>query len=106
MNAGIKSIGSSELTAANLYNYRSDNLGDALKNISGLSTISTGQNIVKPVIHGLHSNRVLIINNGIRHEFQNWGVEHAPEIDASQADRIEVLKEHQQYSTVLMHWGE
>jgi iron complex outermembrane receptor protein len=57
-----------------------------------VNTLNTGQNVAKPIIHGLHSNRVLIVNNGVRHEFQNWGVEHAPEIDPSLADNINVLK--------------
>ena len=71
---------------------QSESLGDLAGRVSGVATISTGQNIVKPIIHGLHSNRVLIINNGVRHEFQNWGVEHAPEIDPSLAASLEVVK--------------
>ena len=46
----------------------------------------------KPVIHGLHSNRVLILNNGIRQEGQQWGSEHAPEIDPFIANRLSVIK--------------
>ncbi len=82
----------SEIKKEDLAWINGSTLGDVLKNITGVSSLSTGQNIVKPMIHGLHSNRVLIINNGIRHEFQNWGAEHAPEIDPSMADNIEVLK--------------
>lgn len=71
---------------------QSESLGDLASNISGVSVLKTGQNVVKPIIHGLHSNRVLIVNNGVRHEFQNWGVEHAPEIDPSMANNISVVK--------------
>lgn len=71
---------------------RTESFGDALGRISGVTTLSTGQNIVKPMIHGLHSNRVLIINNDVRHEFQNWGADHAPEIDPGQADNLQVVK--------------
>ncbi|HEY8387040.1 MAG TPA: carboxypeptidase-like regulatory domain-containing protein, partial [Parasegetibacter sp.] len=39
-------------------------LGESLKNINGVNAIQTGSNIYKPVIHGLHSSRVLILNNG------------------------------------------
>ena len=67
-------------------------LGEITNELSGVSMLQTGQNIAKPIIHGLHSNRVLIINNGIRHEFQNWGDEHAPEVDASMANQIVVVK--------------
>ena len=45
-------------------------LAESIKGISGVSMLQTGTNIYKPVIHGLHSNRVLILNNGIRQEGQ------------------------------------
>lgn len=67
-------------------------LGEGLTKVSGVSLISTGPSISKPVIHGLHSNRVLILNNGIRQEGQQWGSEHAPEIDAFMAKRLTVVK--------------
>ncbi len=69
-----------------------ESLGDITSQIAGINMLRTGQNIVKPVIHGLHSNRILVINNGVRHEFQNWGIEHAPEIDPSLISSIEVIK--------------
>lgn len=71
---------------------RGQTLGDALKNITGLNTLQTGATIAKPVIHGLHSNRILIMNNGLRQEGQQWGSEHAPEIDPFVANRISVIK--------------
>lgn len=83
----IDRLSSEDFTAA-----QSESLGELAGRITGISTISTGQNVVKPIIHGLHSNRVLIVNNGVRHEFQNWGIEHAPEIDPSLAGSVEVVK--------------
>ncbi|WP_177204635.1 TonB-dependent receptor [Hymenobacter arizonensis] len=71
---------------------RGQSLGEALKNIPGLSTIQTGPSIVKPVIHGMHSNRVLIYNAGVRQEGQQWGSEHAPEVDPFVANRVTVVK--------------
>lgn len=67
-------------------------LGESLKEIPGVSAIQTGPSIFKPVIHGLHSQRILILNNGIRQEGQQWGVEHAPEVDPYIASSIEVVK--------------
>ena len=67
-------------------------LGDILTQVTGVNTLSTGNNITKPVIHGLHSNRILIMNNGIRQEGQQWGNEHAPEIDPFIADELTVIK--------------
>ncbi len=67
-------------------------LGEILKTISGLNSITTGPSISKPVIHGLHSNRILILNNGVRHEAQQWGMEHAPEIDPFLNNQITIIK--------------
>lgn len=67
-------------------------LGESLKEIPGVSAIQTGPAIYKPVIHGLHSQRILILNNGLRQEGQQWGIEHAPEIDPTLASTIEVIK--------------
>ena len=80
------------LSSAQINAYHAQNLGDLASNLTGVSMVSTGQNVVKPMIHGLTSNRILIINNGVRHEFQSWGEEHAPEIDVSGIDNISVVK--------------
>jgi iron complex outermembrane receptor protein len=88
----LNSTSSQVLTSKELDAVASESLADAASQISGVNTISTGQNVVKPIIHGLHSNRILILNNGLRHEFQNWGIDHAPEIDPSLIDRLEVVK--------------
>lgn len=67
-------------------------LANMLEQVNGLSTLSNGATIAKPVIHGLHSNRILMLNNGIRQEDQQWGAEHAPNIDPYTAGNITVLK--------------
>jgi iron complex outermembrane recepter protein len=68
-------------------------LGESLKEISGVNSIQTGPGIFKPVIHGVHSQRVLILNHGVRQEGQQWGAEHAPEIDPFIASNIVVIKD-------------
>jgi len=70
----------------------STSIGGITESISGVSSLKTGANISKPIVHGLHSNRVLVINNGLRHAYQVWGEGHAPEIDPSQVNNIEVVK--------------
>lgn len=82
----------STLENAALDQTRGQSLGESLKQISGVTTLQTGSSISKPVIHGMHSNRVLILNNGVRQEGQQWGSEHAPEIDPFVAKKITVLK--------------
>jgi iron complex outermembrane recepter protein len=82
----------SSLYGAALLESRGESLGESLKRVAGVTTFSTGNTISKPVIHGLHSNRIMILNNGIRLEGQQWGAEHAPEIDPFLADEITVIK--------------
>jgi len=70
----------------------SKSVGDLTERLSGISTLKTGSNISKPIVHGLHSNRVLVMNDGLRHAYQVWGEGHAPEIDPSHVNEIEVVK--------------
>jgi iron complex outermembrane receptor protein len=67
-------------------------LGEQLSRIPGVTTLNTGGSISKPVINGMYSNRIVVINNGIRQEGQQWGSEHAPEIDPNLAERLEVIQ--------------
>lgn len=70
----------------------STNIIDALSKIPGVSQVSTGPAISKPVIRGLGYNRVIVVNDGIRQEGQQWGDEHGIEIDEFSVSKIEVLK--------------
>ncbi|MBP1639178.1 MAG: TonB-dependent receptor plug [Bacteroidetes bacterium] len=70
----------------------STNLMDALANQPGISQITTGGGISKPVIRGLGYNRVVVVNDGIRQEGQQWGDEHGIEIDEQSINKAEILK--------------
>jgi len=83
---------SSTLTGQALQQTRGQALGEALQKLPGVSAIQTGPSIFKPMIHGLHSNRVTIMNNGVRQEGQQWGQEHGPEIDPFIASELTVVK--------------
>lgn len=67
-------------------------LGESLKSIPGVQSLQSGNNVSKPVIQGLHSNRVLVVQNGTRLESQQWGLDHGPEIDPLLFPKSEVLK--------------
>lgn len=73
-------------------NFTDKSLGDALNTLSGVSSLNTGNSIVKPMIHGMHSSRLLIINNNVRMFDQEWGDEHAPNIDINSSERVDVIK--------------
>ena len=89
---GLNTISQIKLEGNELDKTRGQSLGESLKDITGLNSIQTGPAISKPVIHGLHSNRILILNNGVRQEGQQWGQDHAPEIDPFTASEITVIK--------------
>lgn len=70
----------------------SANIIDALSHIPGVSQLSTGPAVSKPFIRGLGYNRVVVVNDGVRQEGQQWGDEHGIEIDEMSVSRAEVLK--------------
>ncbi|TZF85769.1 TonB-dependent receptor (plasmid) [Pedobacter sp. BS3] len=70
----------------------STNLIDALAKVPGVSQISTGLAISKPVIRGLSYNRVITLDDGVKQQGQQWGDEHGIEIDQFKAERVEVLR--------------
>ena len=88
----IQSLSMKQLDRAVLATKTTQSLAAAINDIQGVSFTSVGSNVQLPIIHGLYGNRILIINNGVKHGFQNWGAEHAPEIDITSANSVSVLK--------------
>ncbi len=68
------------------------NIIESITKKAGVSSLSTGPAISKPLIRGLGYNRVLTINDGVRQEGQQWGDEHGIEIDDESVSKIEILK--------------
>ncbi|RYZ22631.1 MAG: TonB-dependent receptor [Chitinophagaceae bacterium] len=77
---------------AQLLEAPSTNIVDALTRQPGVSQISTGPAVSKPVIRGLGYNRVVVMNDGQRQEGQQWGDEHGVEVDELSVNRVELLK--------------
>ncbi|MEL7585955.1 MAG: TonB-dependent receptor [Prolixibacteraceae bacterium] len=75
-----------------LFQTPSTNIIDAIAHVPGVSQITTGSGISKPVIRGLGYNRVLIMHQGVRQEGQQWGDEHGTEVDGFGVDHVEILK--------------
>jgi iron complex outermembrane receptor protein len=85
-------ISISRVNKAQLLATPSTNIIDALSKQPGISQVTTGPAISKPVIRGLGYNRLVVINDGIRQEGQQWGDEHGIEIDENSVNRIEIVK--------------
>ncbi len=71
---------------------RAASLGETISVLPGVRNFSTGNGIGKPVIRGLSSNRVLVLADGQRLENSQWGDEHGPQVEAGEAQRIEVIR--------------
>jgi iron complex outermembrane recepter protein len=70
----------------------SQSISELASKVAGVSILKTGNNISKPLIQGFTSNRISIINDGTILESQQWGLDHAPEIDATNVTKLTVIK--------------
>ncbi|WP_230080300.1 TonB-dependent receptor [Winogradskyella marina] len=75
-----------------LANNRENSLMQTLSKIPGVSTINIGSGQSKPVIRGLGFNRVAVVQNGVKHEAQQWGNDHGLEIDQYGIENIKIVK--------------
>lgn len=65
---------------------------EGLATLPGVSQVSTGTSIGKPVIRGLSGNRVLVYTQGVRLENQQFGEEHGLGLNDSGIESVEVIK--------------
>ncbi len=71
----------------------SASLGKLLQeNVDGVSSVQTGSQAGKPVLRGLSGNRVVLLKDGIAQEYYQFGVRHFPATNASEAERVEVVR--------------
>lgn len=82
----------SVVTPQTLRSTASTNIIDAISHQPGVSQLTTGGSISKPIIRGLGHNRVVVISEGVRQEGQQWGDEHGIEVDGSSVGSVEILK--------------
>jgi len=82
----------STISPIQLNQISSSNIIDAIAKQPGISQVTTGSGISKPVIRGLGYNRVVVVSDGIRQEGQQWGDEHGIEIDEFSVNKVEILK--------------
>ena len=80
------------ITSKELRQTAATNLIDAIAHEPGVSQITTGSGISKPVIRGLGYNRIVTVSDGVRQEGQQWGDEHGIEVDAANVGSVEILK--------------
>lgn len=71
---------------------RGGSLMKSLERIPGVNVIGIGSGASKPLIRGLGFNQVLVVENGIKHEGQQWGADHGLEVDQYAADQVMIIK--------------
>ena len=82
----------SVIQPVDLLSRASTNIIGAIAREPGVSQITTGGAISKPIIRGLGYNRVVVVADGIRQEGQQWGDEHGIEVDGASVHSVEILK--------------
>ena len=75
-----------------LQQHFSGSLMQTLEGIPGVKAMAIGSGQSKPTIRGLGYNRMVVSEDGIKHEGQQWGDDHGLEIDQFAVDRAEVIK--------------
>ncbi|MDZ7682047.1 MAG: carboxypeptidase-like regulatory domain-containing protein [Fodinibius sp.] len=80
------------LTGDTKFSKQQTSLGASLDELAGVSTISTGSQMGKPVIRGLSGSRVRVLDDGVAMDYQQYGVRHGPNVDPFTSERIEVVR--------------
>ena len=82
----------SVVTGKELRQTTSTNVIDAVAKQPGMAQVTSGGGISKPIIRGLGYNRIIVMNEGVRQEGQQWGDEHGVEVDGNGVGSVEILK--------------
>jgi len=89
---GQQSVAKQIVSEEYIRNEFSGSLSKTLEKLPGINATEIGAATSKPIVRGLGFNRVVVAENGIKHEGQQWGADHGLEIDAFSAEEIEVIK--------------
>ncbi len=77
---------------AELMQHQRGSLVKSLEYIPGFKAMEIGQGLSKPVIRGLGFDRVVVTDQGVKQEGQQWGADHGLEIDPYGVEEAEVVK--------------
>ncbi len=86
------SLSSVHLSESYFEKINSGTLAKDLSRVPGIQSIDMGPGISKPVIRGLHGNRIIVNKDYIKQEGHQWGMDHGLELDPFDANRIEIVK--------------
>lgn len=67
-------------------------LMQSLEDVPGVKAVAIGSGLSRPIIRGFGYNRMVVSENGVKHEGQQWGDDHGLEIDQFAIDEVSVIK--------------
>ncbi len=71
---------------------RGQSFSESLAEVPGVSQLRSASGMAKPIIRGQYGRRLLLLVDGVRHASQDWGLDHAPEIDPFVAGKLVVVR--------------
>lgn len=80
------------ISTSTMRDYGALSLSDGIAKLPGISQLSTGAGISKPVIRGLYGNRIQTVLMGLRFDNQQWQDEHGLGLSDGGIDRVEIIK--------------
>jgi len=82
----------STLDAAALERASGEDFAETASRLAGVTLARGSADASKPVIRGHSERRLLVLQDGVRHESQKWGPDHGTEIDPFSAGEITVIR--------------
>jgi len=83
---------STTLDEADLDQRAGQDTAEVVSQVAGVEASRGNAATSKPIIRGQSERRILLLEDGVRHESQKWGPDHAPEVDPFSAGSIRVVK--------------
>lgn len=80
------------IEAVELERAAGSDLAQTISKVPGVTLASGTADAAKPIIRGHQERRLLVLYDGVRHENQKWGPDHATEIDPFAAGEITVIR--------------
>lgn len=87
-----ESLNSTVVDKDDLEVFAGQSVAEAMSRISGVNAMTVGVGISKPMIRGMGQNRLVVMDNGVRHEGQQWGSDHGLEIAPASVEQVEVIR--------------
>jgi len=88
----MQSVQVATISQASLLQTIAGSLVQSIGKSPGLASINITSGVAKPVIRGLSFNRVAVVENGVKQEGQQWGIDHGLEIDQYSVGKVDVIK--------------